>query len=1005
VHIEPFAPPLVCPQLIGRDLILEAIEICLNQARGGQGQVFLVGGEAGVGKSRLVAEVCARARSEGFVVLAGYCAEQELSSPYAPLRELLRRGFMQQPLPAQAADLDPLTRELAQLLPGIVPLPAGLESPPKDDPETRKHRLFGAIIHYFARLAAQQPLLLLLEDLHWSDDSTLAFLRHVARYATTQPLFLLMTYRSDEVDPHLHDWLTQLERERLTHEVVLARLKRPEVAAMLQAIFALEQPVRAEFVDAIYHLTEGNPFFIEEVLKSLNTSGDLFYGSRGWDRTPLDTLRIPRSVYAAVQRRGVQLSPPALQVLRLAAVVGQRFDIRILRELAPFDEPTLIGSINEWLAAQLVVEESVAGFAFRHALTRQAILADLLAFERRSLHHTVAEIIERVFTAEHERYLAELAYHFFEAQAWQQAVQYALRAGEQARMLHAPHATIAQLTRALTAADHLEVVSTPKIYLARGAAFELLGDFEAAHTDYQTALLRAQAVHEHHAEWEALLALGFLFAERDYQQAGDYFLHALKRARALNEPSLIAHSLNRMGNWHANIEHIEAAVEHHREAHALFVTLGDTHGLAETLDLLGMTSQLGGDALQSVAYYDQAIELFQEIAARPGVSSSLTVRAIQSGAWWIETMVPVTRSMDTAIHDVELARQIAREINWRAGEIFALFELAALLGPQGNYSRALDLAQTALISAEEIEHQQWIAASNLTLGVLYLDMLALPTAQQHLERALALAQQLGSQVFVRLSAGYLALTYIQQRQLGQATTILDTLLASDTPMQTMGQRLDWLAYGELELARGHPARALQIANQLIDSAANCSDGQVIPRLWKLRGEVQAACGLLAEAEAILIAACAAAEARGARPLLWRTQMALGTLRRTRRHAGANAAFAAARTLIETLANDIPVGELRTGFLEQTLNLLPRQRPLSALRTTKQQFGGLTRREREVARLLAQGSSNRAIAEALVLSERTIEDHVGNILGKLGFSSRAQVAAWAVEQRLLSEPED
>jgi predicted ATPase len=176
VRIEPFAPPLVCPQLIGRDLVLGAIEICLNQARGGQGQVFLVGGEAGVGKSRLVAEVCAHARSEGFMVLAGYCAEQDLSSPYAPLRELLRRGFMQQPLPAQAADLDPLTRELAQLLPGIVPLPAGLESPPTDDPETRKHRLFGAIIHYFARLAVQQPLLLLLEDLHWSDDSTLALL-------------------------------------------------------------------------------------------------------------------------------------------------------------------------------------------------------------------------------------------------------------------------------------------------------------------------------------------------------------------------------------------------------------------------------------------------------------------------------------------------------------------------------------------------------------------------------------------------------------------------------------------------------------------------------------------------------------------------------------------------------------------------------------------------------------------------------------------------------------
>jgi DNA-binding CsgD family transcriptional regulator len=1002
---ELIAPPLVCPQLIGREPILATIEARLNEARSGQGQFVLITGEAGIGKSRLVAEISARALAGGFLALAGYCVEQDVSSPYAPLRGLLRSSFIQHPLPIHAADLDPLSRELIQLLPGIVPLPADLDRLAEHDPEARQQRLFGALMHYFAHLAAQQPLLLLVEDLHWSDDSTRAFLRHIARYITTQPLFLLVTYRSDEGDVPFRDWIAQLERERLAHEVVLARLKRAEVAVMLQAIFALDQPVRAEFLDAIYQLTEGNPFFIEEVLKSLNTSGDLFYGSRGWDRTPLDILRIPRSVHAAVQRRVARLSPPALRLLQLAAVAGQHVDIRILRELAPLDQQTLIGVIKEWLAAQLVIEESRAGFAFRHALTRQAIVADLLALERRSLHHTVAEIIERVFAAEQDRYVDDLAYHFFEAEAWAKAFPYALRAGEQARMLHAPQAAIAQLTRALTAASHLEIVPDPRIHLARGSMYELLGDFEAAHADYQAALLRAKETQAHQAEWEALLALGFLFAGRDYQQVGAYFQQALDQARALSEPRPIAHSLNRLGNWYANVEHIDVALAYHREAHALFLTLGDKRGLAETLDLLGMVSQLGGDTVQSAAYYDQAIQLFQELDDRAGISSSSIVRAIQSGAWWVETMVPTTRSMDIAIQDVDRARQIAHEITWRAGEIFALFELAALLGPQGRYRRALDFAQTALASAEEIAHQQWLAGSNLTLGLLYLDMLALPSAHQHLEHALALAQQIGSHVFVRFSAGYLALTCIQQRQLGQAATILDTVLTADTPMQTMGQRLNWLVRGELELARGYPDTALQIANQLIDSAANRAGGQVIPRLWKLRGEAQAACGQAADAEATLIATCAAAETRGERPLLWRTQLALGKLLRTQRHQRASVAFAAARALIEALAADIPAGELRTGFLEQALDLLPRQRPLTTLRASKQQFGGLTRREREVVRLIAQGKANRAIAEALVLSERTIEDHVGNILGKLGFTSRTQIATWAVQQRLVSESED
>src|SRR5262249_30094757 len=150
-------------------------------------------------------------------------------------------------------------------------------------------------------------------------------------------------------------------------------------------------PVRAELLDAIYMLTEGNPFYIEELLKALVAAGDIFYADGAWNRKPLAELRIPRSLHDAVQQRVAQLSDGARRVVELAAVVGRRFDFALLQRLAHLDERELLGLIKELIAAQLVVEETDERFAFRHALTRQAIYAELLARERAALHRTIAE--------------------------------------------------------------------------------------------------------------------------------------------------------------------------------------------------------------------------------------------------------------------------------------------------------------------------------------------------------------------------------------------------------------------------------------------------------------------------------------------------------------------------------------------------------------------------------------------------------------------------------------
>src|SRR5260370_34655319 len=261
-----------------------------------------------------------------------------------------------------------------------------------------------------------------MQDLHWSADRSRKSLHYLARRCTAHRLLLLLTSRSDEVRPSLRHFLAHLDRERLTQEILLARLTREEVEAMLQALFARPRSARVELADLLYTLTEGNPFFVEEILKSLMASGEIVYANSRGPRKELRELHIPRSVQDAVQQRTDQLSESARRVLILAAVAGRRFDFALLQALTRHDEDHLLQLFKELMAAQLVVEESGEQFAFRHALTQQAVYADLLVRERKALHRRVAETIERLYAATLDAHLADLAYTFSEAGALRKAL-------------------------------------------------------------------------------------------------------------------------------------------------------------------------------------------------------------------------------------------------------------------------------------------------------------------------------------------------------------------------------------------------------------------------------------------------------------------------------------------------------------------------------------------------------------------------------------------------------
>jgi DNA-binding CsgD family transcriptional regulator/tetratricopeptide (TPR) repeat protein len=540
-----------------------------------------------------------------------------------------------------------------------------------------------------------------------------------------------------------------------------------------------------------------------------------------------------------------------------------------------------------------------------------------------------------------------------------------------------------------------------EVLRSRGQAYQALDEFESALGDYQATLEAAQAQQNHRAEWQALMDLGFLWAARDYARTGDYLHQALALARDIADLSTLAHTLNRTGNWYMHTEWPREGLRYHQEALTLFLSCNDWHGQATTLDLLGITSYISGDLISGVEYYERAIALFRQLDQPQGLVSSLACLALRGASYLFNTVVWPIASAAVCTREGEEAPAIAHQIGWRGGESFALSYLGQSLGARGEYTRALALGQSALAIASEIEHLQWMNAAHFLLGALHLELLALSAAQHHFERALELAQAMRSSLVVRTTAGFLASTYVAQQNLAAAESLLTATLDVDTPTQTIAQRMAWFARVELALARREPAVALQIIERLIASAINVErwGAGAIPRLWHLRGEALAALGQTSEAEAALLAAQAVAQAQGTRPLRWRIQLSLGKLYRAQaRRDQARAAFDTARADIEALAAKLEDEAMRDHFLQHATADIPQSAPPSR-RSTKQAFGGLTEREREVAGLIARHKSNRVIADLLVLSERTVEKHVENILSKLGFVSREQVAAWAVEKRL------
>lgn len=528
---------MVRDQFVGRERELAEAVALWGRAASGEGQVVFVRGEPGIGKTRLTRELARLAQAAGARVLADGC-HAEGGPPYAPLAGMMRATFENPSgpdLPAYIlADLLTLAPHLRSYHPSIPP------NPPLD-PQFEQQRIFDSFASWCEALAAHTPLLLLVEDVHWADGGTLALLRHLARRARKARLLLLMTYRdteveSDEAHP-LNAILLDLNRERLAEHLNLARLSREHTRDLLAAMLATTGEISPEFLDGLYHETEGNPFFVEEVCKGLIEQGKLYHAGGMWRRADMQTMFIPPSVRGAIMARVERLPTPAQEVLRLAAVLGREFDIATLHRASGHDEDALIAVLERAERAQLIGESPRVGrgagplaYTFAHALIPFALREGLSGLRRQRLHRRAAAATE----AQRPNDVEALAYHFAAAGERDKAIEYSRLAAERAEALYAYDTAIQHVQTAL---DLIEAGEQPE---SRLALLESLADVHRLRGERAEAI---QIYQEALNVWSRLTNADKWIAVSLHRKIGETFLRLksytnVERFEAISQASL-----------------------------------------------------------------------------------------------------------------------------------------------------------------------------------------------------------------------------------------------------------------------------------------------------------------------------------------------------------------------------------------------------------------------------------------------------------------------------------
>ena len=978
---------------VGRAGELATLTADLDAAVGGRGGVVLVAGEPGIGKTRLAEELAARATARGVVVLWGRCWEGAGAPSFWPWVQVVR-GYVQVQAGDPASlrhDLGAGAADIAQLVPAVHDCIPDLPAPPPLEPEAARFRLFDSLAGFLRTAAARRPLLLVLDDLHWADVPSLALLRFMSRELEGAGPLVVGNYRQSEVGQG-HPLLAAVaDLTRGQHRwLLLGGLGQRDVASFVAMAAGAE--ASEELAAEVYRQTDGNPFFVTEMVRLLASQGRLDPAARG-----AAVLRggLPEGVRAVVAERLGHLSGDCRRILEVAAVVGRDFELRVLQPASGLDAERLLVLLEEAEAARVAgaVPGGLSRWRFAHALVREVLYEGLLAARRVHLHALVGEALEAVYAADPGPHLAELAHHLVQAapgseETAAKAVQMATLAGRRALEVLAWEDAAELFERALTA---LELAERPgpqqrcELLLAVGEARMAASDVPAARTAYQQAGELARRIGSPEALARAGLGLGSEFTSGvvDPVQVG-----------------LLEEALTALGQADSPLRaRVLAGL-----ARALVSTPQAGRRLTLSEDAVQMARRLGDPATLAAVLFGRHLAV-----------------------WGSERAEVAGERLAIATEVVGLAEQIgdrAMALRGRGLRRIDLLELGDLAG----YDADLAAAERAAEELRQLRYRWQLPLAHATRALLTGRF---AQAEELMEQGLAAGRRAGDQAVGNYYTGVIATLRFMQGRFGElieltrdaATrfpamvvfrTALAAALAEAGRADQARVEVERLAAGDLAALPRDPAWSFSLATLAL-ACYHLGEAEIAVKLHGrlepyadrniVTGRVGAIClgpaayflglldltrGLPEQALRRFQHAAALADRMQGRPMVAMSRE--GQARALLALDGPGDRQQAVALLDEVAATAQELGICGLGERAGTLRAAAPAAPAAPLAPASP--AGLTDREVEVLRLIAAGRSNRAIAQALFISPNTVLHHVSSIFAKLGVANRAAAAACA-----------
>lgn len=866
---------------VGREKELALLRERFAQTKTGRGQIVFLNGDPGIGKSRLLIEFRRALESENLTWLIGRCISFGKTMAYLPIIDIVKQYFSVTEDDDAPSIRTKIERGVGSELHSHIPyLKYLLSADPGDqavikmDAQERRLRIFDALRAIMLTSALSKSLVLVVEDLQWTDKTSEDWLVFLADSIVAAPMFLLLTYRTGYQNPFA-------ERTYSTR-LALPTLSNDESIRLAQGALATAT-LPIELRELIIRKAEGNPFFVEEVIKSLIEINAIEKLNSGYAlMKPITAIDVPDTIQDVIMARLDRLADAPKRALQLASVIGREFTVRLLDRISDLRadlEPALLNLKSLELIYQQSFFPELA-YMFKHAMTHDVAYNSLPMQRRKELHAIVGTAIEELYAERVSEYYEMLGYHYEHGEVWARALNFLLKAAQKLQQAYANRESLDHFTRAAAICERLGVQVDPetriRVYAGKAAVHFVLSEFRPAIEAYQHMLELARLIGDREKEADALAQIGFSY----------FYLHEYQ------------HSL-----------------DHATQAKIIATELGSQRVLATSWLVTGLLYAVTSRVMESKHDYEMALK-FAEAADAKGVQV-ITRHFLGMVYNWLGVYASSTEIHSRGVN-------IAQSNNLPYPQLIVLWGKSISTGSRGEYDAAIECLHQGLALSARVGDKVFKCRMLNTLGWVYLELYDLARAIQYNQEGVDLANQIKvAPELLRNAELNLGDAYLLLENWEQARYWLEKVYRDSQQHDKWGEEfMKWRYYqrschslGELRLKQGDLESACALADECLKIAESSESRKNLVKGWRLKSQIFLRQEQVEEAEELLNRAITLAKEINNPPQLWQTWVALGELyTRKGEMAQASTAYTNALQVIEQVAVRLQDDELKRSFL-------------------------------------------------------------------------------------------